>query len=213
MGAAGAGVRPRLGRQRPRPGVGRPGGAARGVARGGPPPGGRLPPPRRLGARPRRPGVAGGLVVRPLGTVRTLLRRPPRAWFRAAQAAALAGVVEVGLRTVRLPRLTRLLGVRLVLDGAVGRVGDPGLVRLSSSEAERLDVTWRLLRHRPFNGTCLRRALLGAHALRHRDHAVRIGVQKVAGEVKAHAWLEVDGIVMDPDGIESFRSLTAGAPA
>ena len=144
---------------------------------------------------------------------RALLRRPPRTWVRATRTAALAGLVEVGLRTVPLPRLARLLGVRLALDGAVGRVGDLSLVRLSHSEAERLDITWRVLRHRPFNGTCLRRALLGAHALRHRDHAVRIGVQKVGGQVKAHAWLEVDGIVMDPDGIESFRSLTAGAPA
>lgn len=148
-----------------------------------------------------------------LRPARTLLLRPPRAWLRAVEVAVLAAAVELGLRTVPLPRLARLLRVRLVLDGAAGQVGDPRLVRLSPDEAERLDVTWRVLRHRPFNGTCLRRALLGAHALRRRDHAVRIGVQKVAGEVKAHAWLEVDGIVMDPDGVESFKALATGAPA
>ncbi len=144
--------------------------------------------------------------------VRTLLRRPPRTWLRAARTAALATLVELGLRTLPLPRLARLLRVRLVLDGTAGRRTDPRLIRLSEDERELLDVTWRVLRHRPFNGTCLRRALLGAHALRRRDHAVRIGVQKVGGEVKAHAWLEVDGIVVDPDGVESFRTLASGVP-
>ncbi|MBD8061586.1 lasso peptide biosynthesis B2 protein [Oceanitalea stevensii] len=145
--------------------------------------------------------------------VRTLLRRHPRTWVRAVRTAALAAAVELGLRVLPLPRLARLLRVRLVLDGTAGRRTDPRLIRLTEDERERLDVTWRVLRHRPFNGTCLRRALLGAHALRYRDHAVRIGVQKVAGEVKAHAWLEVDGIVVDPDGVESFRTLTTGVPA
>ncbi|MCM3660787.1 lasso peptide biosynthesis B2 protein [Georgenia satyanarayanai] len=145
--------------------------------------------------------------------VRTLLRRHPRTWVRAARAAALAALVEIGLRTLPLPRLARLLRVRLVLDGTAGRRADPRLIRLTPDERERLDVTWRVLRHRPFNGTCLRRALLGAHVLRHREHAVRIGVQKVDGEVKAHAWLEVDGIVVDPDGVESFRTLATGVPA
>lgn len=145
--------------------------------------------------------------------VRTLLRRPPRTWVRAGHAAVLAALVELGLRTLRLPRLARLLRVRLVLDGAAGRRTDPRLIRLSADERERLDVAWRVLRHRPFNGTCLRRALLGAYVLRYRDHAVRIGVLKVAGEVKAHAWLEVDGIVVDPDGVESFRTLASGVPA
>lgn len=145
--------------------------------------------------------------------VRTLLRRHPRTWVRAARTAALAALVELGLRTLPLPRLTRLLRVRLVLDGTAGRRTDPRLIGLTADERERLDVTWRVLQHRPFNGTCLRRALLGAHALRSRDHAVRIGVQKVGGEVKAHAWLEVDGIVVDPDGVESFRTLASGVPA
>ncbi|WP_193311277.1 lasso peptide biosynthesis B2 protein [Georgenia satyanarayanai] len=145
--------------------------------------------------------------------VRTLLRRSPRTWIRALRTAVLATAVEIGLRTLPLPRLAHLLRVRLVLDGTAGRRTDPRLIRLTEEERERLDVTWRVLRHRPFNGTCLRRALLGAHALRYRDHAVRIGVQKVAGEVKAHAWLEIDGIVVDPDGVESFRTLTSGVPA
>lgn len=145
--------------------------------------------------------------------VRTLFRRPPSAWLRATHAVALAALVEAGLRTVQLPRLARALGVQLVLDGSPSAVGDVSCVSLTEREREGLDVTWRVLRHRPFNGTCLRRALLGARVLRHRDHAVRIGVQKLAGEVKAHAWLELDGVVLDPDGVEGFRILTAQVPA
>ncbi|WP_324649615.1 lasso peptide biosynthesis B2 protein [Georgenia sp. H159] len=140
-------------------------------------------------------------------TVRAILRRPPSAWWRAARTVALAGVVEVGLRTMPVPRLARLLRVRLVLDGRPGQVTDVSGLRLTDRERADLDITWRVLRHRPFNGTCLRRALLGAHVLRRRDHAVRIGVQKIGGEVKAHAWVELDGVVLDPDGVESFKVL------
>lgn len=144
---------------------------------------------------------------------RTLLRRPPTDWLAAARAAGLAVAVETGLRTVPLPRLARVLGIRLVLDGGPTTVGDLSAVRLTERERHRLDVTWRVLRHRPFNGTCLRRALLAARVLRHRHHAVRIGVQKVDGEVRAHAWLELDGVALDPDGVAGFRVLAAREPA
>lgn len=140
----------------------------------------------------------------------TLLRRPPSAWCDAARTVALAALVEVGLRSVPLTRLSHLLGVRLLLDGTPAATGTVERLRLSARERQRLDVTWRVLRHRPFNGTCLRRALLAARAVRHRDHAVRIGVRKVAGVVSAHAWLEIDGVVLDVDTVESFNVL---APA
>ncbi len=143
-------------------------------------------------------------VLRPL---RTLLRRPPSVWWDAARTVVLAGVVELGLRRMPVTRLSRLLGVHLLLDGTPAASGITETLRLSARERQRLDVTWRVLRHRPFNGTCLRRALLAGRVVRHRDHAVRIGVRKVDGVVSAHAWLELDGTVLDLGAVDDFKVL------
>lgn len=142
-----------------------------------------------------------------LHAARTLLRRPPSAWSDAARTVLLAGAVELGLRRMPVTRLSRLLGVTLLLDGTPAAPGTVDELQLSARERQRLDVTWRVLRHRPFNGTCLRRALLAGRAVRHRDHAVRIGVRKVDGVVSAHAWLELDGVVLDLGSVDDFKVL------
>ena len=71
---------------------------------------------------------------------------------------------------------------------------------LSMNERRRLRIAWRVLAIGPFDGSCLRRALVGAWMLRSRDHAVRIGVRKTPDGIRAHAWLEIDGVSLDPDG-------------
>lgn len=142
-----------------------------------------------------------------LGAARTLLRRPPSVWVDAARTVTLAALVEVGLRSMPVTRLSDRLGVRLLLDGRPVATGTVDQLQLTPRERQRLDVTWRVLRHRPFNGTCLRRALLTARVVRHRDHAVRIGVGKTDGVVSAHAWLELDGVVVDLGPATDFHVL------
>lgn len=115
----------------------------------------------------------------------------------AARAAVVAVLVEVGLRIATLPTVARLLGVTLETGRPEAEVYHPGA--LPMDVVRRVDVAWRLLRHRPFNGTCLRRALVGAWAIREQSHVVRIGVRKVSGGIAAHAWLVVDGVSLDPD--------------
>ncbi len=139
--------------------------------------------------------------------VRTLLSSSPIVWFDVVRTGATAAVVEIGLRTVSLARIARVLGVQLRLDGASGGIRDLSQLCLTRREQQRLDVAWRVLRRRPFNGTCLRRALVGARILRKRDHAVRIGVRKADGRIAAHAWIEIDGVSLDPAAIDTFKAL------
>jgi hypothetical protein len=101
--------------------------------------------------------------------------------------------LETRLRSTPLPQLASRLGVR-VGDDREGppRVGD---VPLSSREANDVEATELLLTRWPVRARCLRKALLVGHALAHRDPVLRIGVARHDGEVHAHAWIEVDGLV------------------
>ncbi|MCB7137060.1 lasso peptide biosynthesis B2 protein [Cellulosimicrobium marinum] len=128
--------------------------------------------------------------------------------WTGVRVLAVAPLVEVGLRRSTLPRVARLLGVRLVLDGTSGTpVSADRPAPLDARERAQLSVAWRTLARLPWNGTCLRRALVGAWLLRDRDHAVRIGVKRAPTGIAAHAWLEVDGVCLDPDDGERFLPL------
>lgn len=120
---------------------------------------------------------------------------------RTAAAFMLALVVEAGLRPLRLPRLSRLLGVPL--DTSPRRevqVAEP--VIIPRWARRRLAATRRALRYWPFGDSCLRVALVGGCLVRRLDPVLRIGVAKHEGEVKAHAWLEIGGLSLDPGSVD-----------
>lgn len=127
-----------------------------------------------------------------------------------AAALALAVVVECGLRLLRLPRLSRLLGVPLDTSGQREVDGaDPVIVPRWARR--RLRCARRALRHWPFGDSCLRLALVGGCLVRRLDPVLRIGVAKQDGRVRAHAWLEVGGVSLDVGSadfapVESIRS-------
>ena len=125
----------------------------------------------------------------------------------ATRLAGWAAVIEISLRTTTLSRLSRIVGIRVQVDGAHARPGSTADVKLSPGESRQLDLAGRVLRRGPFNDSCLRRAMLAARVLRGRSHAVRIGVRKVDGVVKAHAWLELDGVSLDPDAVDFYQPL------
>lgn len=139
--------------------------------------------------------------------IRTVLRQPPRRWGDLVVAAIVAARVERALQRGGLERAARISGIRVGMTGTAADTGSPAQVAFTSRERERLDTAWRLLRQPPFNGTCLRRALVGGYFVRDRDPLLRIGVTKVDGEVAAHAWLEVDGVSLDPDGAGKYAVL------
>ena len=120
---------------------------------------------------------------------------------RTAAALLLAVVVEVGLRTLRLPRLARLLGVPL--EAGPGPDVEPAeLVIVPRWARRRLAATRRALRYSPFGDSCLRVALVGGFLVRRLDPVLRIGVAKHDGEIRAHAWLEIGGRSLDAGSVD-----------
>lgn len=117
----------------------------------------------------------------------------------------VATLVEVGLRTMSLPRLAALAGTPLQLEdpesSAVEFEPAPDDVfELPPRARRQLAATRRVLRHWPFGDTCLRQALISGQRLRRFQPRLQVGVAKLNGEVRAHAWLLIHGRILDPMG-------------
>lgn len=132
---------------------------------------------------------------------------------RHLPVVAVTAAVEIGMRTLRLPRLARLLGVRLETHGQPvedAAPPDPTVVRRVRRAGRAID---RVLRRWPFGDTCLRRALILGFLIRRLGPTLLIGVRRnEEGEIAAHAWLVVGGTTLDPLAAQylSFGDVTAG---
>lgn len=134
-------------------------------------------------------------------------RVPWREWPDIVAAFGVMVGVEIGLRTVGLPRLARLMGTRLALDGdAATRQVQRG--DLPEWAWRRLAASRRVVRHWPFGDTCLRVALVCGRRLRTLEPVLRVGVRKEDGELKAHAWLDVRGTSLDPWAAQDYAVMT-----
>lgn len=130
--------------------------------------------------------------------LRTLQRfgaMPPGQRALLFRAVAIAGFVELGLRTLPLPTLGRCLGIRVVGRLPVERARAPAPAAAVADAVRAVDAIYR---RRPRSGRCLRRALVLGALLGRYGPALRIGVAKVDTEFSAHAWVEISGVVM-PD--------------
>lgn len=145
----------------------------------------------------------------------TRLGRVVRKAPRAVEACALVTMIELGLRTMTLPRLAQLCGVPMARPGTTP--GPPTaqssrsageLAPLSRQEQERVRAALWALRRSPFGSTCLRRALASGFVLRRRHPGLVVGVAKRDGVVTAHAWLEIGGHNLDPQGSADFVPLS-----
>lgn len=130
----------------------------------------------------------------------------PRDYAAVVAALATQSRIEWALHRRPLPEFAASLGVPLSTDTG-GAVTEPFTDRLTGDERSALRAVRRVLRHWPWEDTCLRRALAVGHALRGRGPALRVGVTKTNGVVKAHAWLEIDGRTLDPDAPATYVSL------
>jgi hypothetical protein len=147
-------------------------------------------------------------------------RVPIREWPALLAALGVASAVEIGLRTMPLPTLARRLGVPLALEGQeapepveLGRTPG-GRPALPDDVLLRLNAAARVMRHWPFGDTCLRSALVSGRRMRELRPALRVGVTKDAGTIKAHAWLEVSGMSLDPLAPLAFDVMSAiGQPS
>lgn len=110
-------------------------------------------------------------------------------------ALVTAVVIEVGLRSIRLPDLAQRLGVPY--DASPQRVDECLPCRLPPWAERRLHLSNRVMDRWPFGGTCLRRSLLVGSRLRELHPLLRIGVSRDEG-LRAHAWIDIDGKSLDP---------------
>lgn len=129
---------------------------------------------------------------------------PVSEWPDLAAVTVVALLVEVGLRTLPLPRLARLVGAPLDVTPRGPAGGRPDL---DGRALRRERSAVRVMRHWPWGDTCLRRALVVGQRLQWLRPVLRVGVAKLDGEVSAHAWLEVGGAALDPSGAASFVPL------
>jgi len=123
-------------------------------------------------------------------------------------------VVEVLIRFVPLPDLTRLLGVRLSLDPASDEPQQFAAGELPEPVRRQLRCTGRVADHwRLSKGPCLRRALVAGHLLRDLEPAVCLGVGGDSNSLLAHAWLEIDGRPLEPVAhLNRFERPATGVP-
>lgn len=128
-----------------------------------------------------------------LPLVRRTLQLGPVGATRIITVATAAALLDRRLRRRSLPVVAAKMGVRLT--GPVPIACGP--LRLSQRESEAVRDIRRILIHGPFNGTCLRQALLLGRALRRHETLLQLGVRKDRGDVRAHAWLVVDGHCID----------------
>lgn len=129
---------------------------------------------------------------------RWVLRTPSREIFTTFHAAVVLVAVELLIRWVPLPRLTRMLGLRISLEPV-----RPDAERLHPADLSPLAVRQLRCAHRvadawPFsNGPCLRRSLVAGHLLRRCRPALRLGVAGAGDKLIAHAWVEIDDRPLD----------------
>jgi hypothetical protein len=128
-----------------------------------------------------------------------------------AVVALSACTIEFALRVCSLARIARVIGVPVGVTAGRDSLSDN--LRLSAAERRRLRGIVRVMgRWRVARGTCLRRALLTAWALRGRQPTVVVGVRRTAdGDLRAHAWVEVDGLPLGAHA--GYLTLTAAGPA
>lgn len=128
-------------------------------------------------------------------------RLTPREALTTIHALAVMTAVELTVRWIPLPRLSKTLGVTLRLgpDGPDydGRPPDD----LDERSLRQLACSRRLARVWPFaDGPCLRRALTEGHLIRRLEPELRIGMIEDAEDLTAHAWLEIGGHPLEPVG-------------
>jgi Transglutaminase-like superfamily len=138
--------------------------------------------------------------------LRRLVHVPLRDWPDVLTTLATAVVIEVGLRSMRLPALARLVHVPLGEEPpAASRTADA--LQLPPDAVRRLRTSAAIMRHWPFDEKCLRRSLVCGRAIRKLHPRLILGVVVVDNEVKAHAWLSIDGVSLDPWGSASYLGL------
>lgn len=138
--------------------------------------------------------------------------RAARFVAESVRAVVTLAVIEACLRTGGVDTACARLGVRSDLASArpprAGNVVLPRRTRTPVRACCAVASAW------PAGDTCLRRCLLLGHRLRRLDPVLRIGVRRdTDAAFAAHAWLEIDGVPLDPDALRYAALGTASGTA
>ena len=118
----------------------------------------------------------------------------------AVQSAAIACLllfIEIGLRTIHVERVARVLRVPFMQTQEVEHEGQS--TALTESERRWTRNATRVIRRWPLDATCLRRSLLLGWILRRRQPQLIVGVRKRNDKVEAHAWIRLGTLDLDPE--------------
>lgn len=129
----------------------------------------------------------------------------PSAWqrYRALPPAERAVAWRLALLLPLIDLSLRLFGFQRTWGWLARRAPAPGVAVVGDElPAARLAALARTVGARsPWPTTCLRQALALWWLLRRRGHAaqLKIGVIRRESPFQAHAWVELDGVAMDPE--------------
>jgi Transglutaminase-like superfamily len=117
-----------------------------------------------------------------------------------AHVVLLAMAAEIAVKLFSLPRLASLLGIELVNGDRVGRQDAREAVRMDRATVEkRARMVDRVYRHWPRKGSCLRRAVVLGYRIRRASPTLLFGVAREGSDIRAHAWIEIDGKAVGDD--------------
>lgn len=136
------------------------------------------------------------------------VRRAAARWWRAStrergRAALVLGLwvgAEGALRVLPLPLACRLFGVSLRPSSSNSRSAHELPEALEARILATTREVDRVLRVVQPEAGCLRRGLVLGRLLADLRPVLRIGVSRAEGRFDAHAWLEIDGVVIAEDG-------------
>jgi hypothetical protein len=137
------------------------------------------------------------------------MRLPPRELLTTLHVVVVITVVEMLIRWVPLPRLCRMLGLRVNLEPARPDVDQLHESELSPHAERQLRCARHVADAWPFSqGPCLRRSLVAGHLLRRHHPALRLGMIGSDANLLAHAWVEIDDRPLEPvNGYTVFQRM------
>ena len=120
---------------------------------------------------------------------------------QAIVVAVLLLRAEVLLRRRPVDRVAATYGMLFDEEGPE----QTGPVALTDEERRWLHSGDRLMTRWPLDGSCLRRSLVLGWILRRREPELVIGTRLEDDEIKAHAWVRLGAIDLDPDAAQHLR--------
>lgn len=124
------------------------------------------------------------------------------------RALVLTLVTDTALRFVSFKTLARAMRLR-----TSGPDREQCARRSPPDVAIVVRAVDRALRRVPLaHGRCLVRSIVLSRMLEDEQPELRIGVQKSAIGIRAHAWLELNGVAVADHGVGAFTPLSAQCP-